>query len=68
MVSKVIKKILIDQGVTITELSKQIGYTRGHVSSVINGRIDSIRVKKILALSLNKSFKELWNEEKVLEP
>ncbi|NIN00847.1 MAG: helix-turn-helix domain-containing protein, partial [candidate division Zixibacteria bacterium] len=59
MVSKVIKKILIDQGVTITELSKQIGYTRGHVSSVINGRIDSIRVKKILALSLNKSFKEL---------
>ena len=64
MVSKRIKKILIHQGVTITQLSEQIGYTRGHISAVINGRTDSVRVKKILALSLNRDFMELWDEEK----
>jgi cyanate lyase len=35
--TKTIKKALIDQDKSITELAKEIGYTRGYVSNVING-------------------------------
>lgn len=65
IISKKIKKILIDQEVTITELSENIGYTRGYISSVINGRMDSLRVKKNIALRLNRDFKELWGDKAI---
>ena len=48
---KNVKKALIDQEITITKLSGITGYTRGHLSSVINGRMESLRVKKKIALT-----------------
>ena len=65
IISKKIKKILIDQEITITELSENIGYTRGYISSVINGHMDSSRVKKNIALRLNRDFKELWRDKTI---
>jgi DNA-binding Xre family transcriptional regulator len=61
MIAKKVKKTMIDRDITVTNLAKITGYTRGHLSNVINGRIDSIKVKKVIALALDKKFSELWN-------
>ena len=60
MVFKVVKKSMIDQDLTVTKLAKITGYTRGHLSNVINGRLDSIRAQKSISLALRKDFHELW--------
>lgn len=36
---KEVKKALIDKDINITTLAKKIGYSRGNVSGVINGRV-----------------------------
>lgn len=60
---KNVKKALIDQEITITELSGITGYTRGHLSAIINGRMESFRVKKIIALTLDRNFQEIWDNQ-----
>jgi len=60
MIAKVVKKEMIDKDITITSLAQATGYTRSHLSNVINGKVESEKVKKIIALALNKPFKELW--------
>lgn len=60
---KNVKKALIDQEITITKLSGITGYTRGHLSSIINGCMESLRVKKIIALTLNRDFQEIWGNQ-----
>ena len=60
MIAKEVKKTLIDQNITITKLAEITGYKRVHLCNVINGHIDSPRVKKVIALALGKDFKELW--------
>jgi transcriptional regulator with XRE-family HTH domain len=59
---KKIKKILIDQGLTITELARKTGYKRGHLSAVIHGRIMSDRARKVIALALGVEFDQLWSK------
>ncbi len=61
MVFREVKKTLIDQGLTIEDLSKMTGYSRGHLSGVINGRHKSTKVMKVIALALKKSPADLWN-------
>jgi len=60
MTVKNIKKTMIDQDLNVTKLAKITGYTRGHLSNVINGHFDSIRAKKSISLALRKDFDELW--------
>ena len=58
-----VRKALLDKGFQIKDVAKALGYTRGHVSGVINGRLDSPKVKKSIALLLGKDFDSLWLEE-----
>ena len=58
--NKKVKKALIDADLTIAKLSEITGYTRPHLSKVINDRYDSIRAKKSIALALGKDFNSLW--------
>lgn len=60
---KAVKKILIDKELSIADLARMTGFTRGHLSGVINGRYESERAKKIIALALGKEFSELWKPE-----
>ena len=60
MVFKEVKKTMIDQNLTVTKLAEVTGYTRGHLSNIINGKLPSLRAKKVIALALNKNFKDLW--------
>jgi len=63
MTVKNIKKAMIDQELTATKLAEITGYTRGHISNVINGHFDSIRAKKVICLALCKDFEELWRDD-----
>lgn len=60
MINKIVKKLMIDQDLSVKKLADITGYTYPHLSGVIHGRIDSIRAKKIIALVLGKNFHELW--------
>ena len=57
---KLLKKLLIDQDLTCAVLAKQIGYTRQHLSAVINGRYESYRAKKAISLALGVKYEDLW--------
>ena len=59
MVFKEVKKAMIDQGVNVTKLAEITGYTRGHLSNIINGNFDSVRAKKVVSLALCREFNEL---------
>ena len=56
-----VKKTLLEENLQIKNVAKQIGYTRSHVSGVINGRFDSPKVKKSISLLLGKDFDYLWS-------
>lgn len=43
--SKQARKVMIDKDLNVSQLAQAIGMTRQHVSSVLNGRIDSINTK-----------------------
>lgn len=60
MIFKNVKKELIEQEMKITDIADAIGYSREHVSGVINGHHDSPKVKKMIALVLRKDFDFLW--------
>jgi len=64
---KNVKKTMIDKDLNIKELSEITGYTRGHLSNVINGHIDSFRAKKVISLALEKQFSELWDNQDSLK-
>ena len=60
MIAKTVKKTLIDQEINITTLAERTGYTRGYLSGLLNGRFESSRAQKVIALALKKEVKELW--------
>ena len=59
--TKKVKIAMLNQDVTVAKLADLTGYTRPHLSGVINGKYESIRAKKIIALALGKNFKDLWD-------
>jgi len=62
MFFKNVKKTMIDQEFTVTKLAKVTGYTRAHLSHVINGHVKSPRAQRVISLALKKDFRELWRE------
>jgi plasmid maintenance system antidote protein VapI len=62
-----VRKALLDRGLMISDVAKELGYTRGHISGVINGRLDSPKVKKSIALLLGKTFDSLWSSEPTVQ-
>jgi len=63
MIFKKVKKVMIDQDLTVTRLAEITGYKRCHLSNVINGRMESQRAKKVIALALRKDCDELWGNQ-----
>ena len=61
--NKKIKKLLIDQDLTIAKLAEKTGYSRVHMSSVINGHFEAPNARKKIAEELNQDFGELWGEQ-----
>ena len=59
----IVRKALLDKGLQIKDVAKKLGYTRGHVSGVINGRLESPKVKISIALLLDQDFDSLWSTE-----
>lgn len=51
--SKAVKKRLIDEELTVTELAKEIGYSRNSTSLVVNGSISSIEARDRINKRLN---------------
>jgi transcriptional regulator with XRE-family HTH domain len=46
MDAKKIKKLLIDQNLTVAELARRAGYSRVHVSEVIHGHRKSLEAQR----------------------
>ncbi len=63
MIAKQVKKTMIDQDITLKKLAEVTGYKYVHLSHVINGKYNSIRAKKVIALALGKDFYELWGSQ-----
>ncbi|MGA3113298.1 MAG: helix-turn-helix transcriptional regulator [Syntrophobacteraceae bacterium] len=58
---RIIKKLLIDKGMAITDLARKTGYSRTHLSAVIHGRIDSPKARRAIAAALEVEFEAFWN-------
>lgn len=63
MIFKEVKKVMIDQDVTVTGLAEITGYKRCHLYNVINGRTQSQRAKKVIALALMRDYDKLWDSQ-----
>lgn len=59
--NKDVKKLLIDKDMTIKDLVQKTGYTRGHLSGVIHGRLDSPKAQRAIAAALGVEFEGLWD-------
>lgn len=59
-IAKKVQKAMIDQDMSYDDLSRLTGYSREHLSRVINGHIDSPKVKKFIALVLGHV--DIWDE------
>jgi lambda repressor-like predicted transcriptional regulator len=58
---KIIKKLLIDRGLTIADLARKSGYTRAHFSAAIHGRVNSPKVQRAIATALGVEFERFWS-------
>jgi len=61
--NKKVKKLLIDQDLTIAKLAETTGYSRVHLSNVINGHFEAPKARQKIAEVLNQKFGELWGEQ-----
>jgi DNA-binding Xre family transcriptional regulator len=60
MIFKEVKKSMIDKGLSLTKLSDVTGYSRCHLSNVINGKVESVKAQKVISLALNKEYNEIF--------
>ena len=60
MIGTALKAKRIEKGISQAKLAEITGYTRGHLSNIINGNFDSVRAKKVVSLALCREFNELW--------
>jgi len=56
-----IKILLLEKGITQADLARRMDVSRSAVNHVINGRVESERIKKGIAKGLGMSYKRLWN-------
>jgi len=57
-----IRKRLIDLNLSVTALTRVVGYTFAYTHRVLSGREKSLQAKKKIAACLNASIGELWPE------
>ena len=57
-----IKSLLVLNGITQTELARELGTTRENVTNVLRGSCTSRRVKEHIAKRLGKDFDKLWGK------
>lgn len=50
---KEVKKAMIDNDLTVTELAERIGLCRPYVSGVVNGRMYAPEIAKMISKDLN---------------
>lgn len=55
-----IKILMLEKGVTQADLARQMDVSRSAVNHVINGRVESERIKKGIAKGLKMSYKKVW--------
>jgi len=63
MIFKKVKKIMIDQDLNCIKLGELTGYSKQHISNIINGHFDSLKAKEKIALALDIQFNELWESK-----
>lgn len=63
--TKQIKKMLIDQSLSIAELARRIGKSRTWTSLVINGNMKSPATRMLIARGLGVKVQELWPEDEI---
>lgn len=61
---KRIKKLMIDKDVKQSAIAREAEVTRGAISRVIKGDLESERLKKIIATMLGKEVADLWPKGK----
>lgn len=62
-----VKKILIDRGLTVTQLALACGYRRDQVSMCINGIRRYEHIRRRIAEVLGLEYDKLWPEEAMLD-
>ena len=60
MPHKELKKILIEKDMTIKALAEKAGYTRVHMSNIVNGHVKSIRAENLISFILQKPKETLF--------
>ena len=62
---KKVKKEMIDQEICFSDLVERTGYTREHLSRVINGKQKSVRAQKAIAFALGRPPEYLWGSDEL---
>lgn len=57
-----IKIFMLEKGVSQADLARDMEVSRSAVNHVINGRVESERIKRGIAKGLRVSYKRLWEE------
>lgn len=60
---KTVKKAMIDEDLDIVKIAEITGYSRVHLSNVINGHFEAPKARKAIAEALGRDFDELWGQE-----
>ena len=55
-----IKIMMLEKGITQADLARQMSVSRSAVNHVINGRVESVKIKKGIAKGLGMSYKRVW--------
>ncbi len=56
-----IKILMLEKGVSQAGIARKLGISRSAVNHVINGRVESDRIKKAIAKGLRMSYKKVWD-------
>jgi len=66
MLHKELKKILIEKDMSIKDLAEKAGYSRVHMSNIINGHVRSIKGEKLISFILQKPRETLFKHNNSL--
>lgn len=58
-----IKANMAFRGFNTTSLAKELGISREHLSRILNGRLESERIKRAVATALGRTYEFLWIDD-----
>ncbi|RJQ21984.1 MAG: hypothetical protein C4560_02885 [Nitrospiraceae bacterium] len=61
---KKIKKLMIDKDVKPSMIADKAGVTRGAITRLLKGDLESERLKQVIAKMLGKKVEDLWPKGK----